>query len=81
MFRSPTVGRQSANSRPTVDGKISRKAQITVGQLLVFCQATVFWGSCFSTLASAVKRMHVLVVMNSLYMYFFTGIHFQFDYK
>ena len=62
MLRSPTVGQQSPHSRPTVDGKTSHKTANdslpTVGQQ----SADSFWGAVLhSTLASAVKRMHVLV--------------------
>ena len=84
MLRSPTVGRQSANSPPTVGGKISHKmandSRPTVGFLSANSWPRVgqqFLGELFftfSTLASAVKRMYVLVVMNSLYMYFFSGM-------
>ena len=63
MLRSPTVGQQSPHSRPTVDGKLHIRQQMTVYQLWANSQLTVFGELffTFSTLASAVKRMHVLV--------------------
>ena len=62
--------------------KLHIRRQMTVYRLWANSQLTVFGELffTFSTLASAVKRMHVLVASYEFLVHvIFSGIHFQFD--